>query len=141
MKDKVLYWFTITTLLMALGSIVFFFFFQLYPFEVVKLREFKTLQNEAKRNEPIKVAILFDKYLSFNANTQWSLVCHDGFTLGFPRESVYRDVGAKHIYTYLMVPEFAPLDECRVEIVLDYRITPMRTIKYIWQSNNFRVVE
>ena len=85
MKSNILYWFSIGTLLTALGAIVFFFTLQLYPFKVVELEELKVLSKEAKRDEPIKVSIKFEKYHQYSATSQWSLVCKDGFTIGCPR--------------------------------------------------------
>lgn len=140
MKDKLFFYFSLATLGTAFIVILYLFYLQLYPFKVVELKRFEVLSSQAKRDQPIKAHIEFDKYLQYSAVTQWSLICDDGFSIGFPRESVYREVGDKKVITYLVIPSFAPLTSCKVQIVLDYTITPFRSIKYVWKSNSFQVV-
>lgn len=140
MKEKLLYYMSFVTILIAMIGMVYFIYLQLYPFKVVELKEFKVFNTEVKAGSPAKVLVVFKKNNPFTSETQWNLICDKNGDFPIPRENIYRDVGKNNVMTYIVVPSFIEHGTCKLSIILRYYPTPLRIIPYIWESNNFQVV-
>jgi len=138
MKNRLLYIASCVILALAIGFLMYFYYLQFYPFEIVRLHTFESQQQQVVAGEPIKIKIKFEKFMDYEATIKWSLI--DGFVYGIPRESVFRGTGENEVYTYFIIPSTTPSGEYQLQAQLSYKISPFRTIHYVWKTNRFEVI-
>jgi hypothetical protein len=85
MKEKLLYYMSFVTILIAMIGMVYFIYLQLYPFKVVELKEFKVFNTEVKAGSPAKVLVVFKKNNPFTSETQWNLICDKNGDLSYSK--------------------------------------------------------
>jgi len=138
---KIMYHLGMISIAIAFFLLTYYMYLSFYPIEVVRLNEpIITKEQQVSPGDLLTVPLNFTKLRDIPASDiQWSLV--DGIFYAIPSGKVYREGGDHEILRQIEIPKVVAPGTYHAEISIKYQITPLRTITYLWKSNQFEVVE
>lgn len=129
------------TLLMAIGFGFLILFWLFYPYQPVVLNHPPTIMNENKQvkaGELVEIHLDFDKKMNVTPTTTWYLI--NGYVLELAETSVVRPLGVNQTSAFKLIPISTFVGTHRVQIQLEYKVNPIRTIEYTWVTDEFEVI-
>lgn len=139
--NKLLYWFSVHTIILSFFMLLYIGYLLLYPFEPVVLHTnpFKIEKKEYKAGEYLTYTISYTKKMAVAPKIKFFLV--DGVIFPLSEKGVSRPVGTRTNTQLLKLPDSMPSGKYLLQIDLEYQVNPLRTIYYSWQSEQFEIKE
>jgi hypothetical protein len=128
---------TYFTLVLTSSFILYLFYLSFWPFNIVTLHEFTTVEKTIKRGEDLHYNLKFTKYVDAPSNIKYFLV--DGVVLRLEADSTYRQTGSHSAYISRKIPTTINGGRYKLRIEIMYEIAPWRHITYTWESNDFLI--
>lgn len=126
------------TLILTSALIAYLFYLSLWPMEIVRLKDFHMESNLVKRGEMFSYYLDFEKLKDYKSETRYYLV--DGIIIRLEEKGVQRKPSTYKIISSRQTPKTINPGIYKMRIELDYRILPWRTITYVWESNQFKIL-
>lgn len=114
-----------------------------WPLNIVELSSFEVKDSVVRKGEHAQFVLSFNKRLDYKPEVSWYLV--DGTVIKLNEGSVRRPVGQQIYNREIFIPDSnnIPADRTyRLQADISYPIlNGLRTVNYIWTSNEFTVVD
>lgn len=143
---KIFYVLGMTSIIMALAGISYFFYLVIYPYEIPQVINPLPLTNggEYKRGEEFSFYVTYVKKHSIPAVATRTIQCDDGnlvtltdFTTNLPVTTTPKTI----ISNPTTIPMKTSLGICKMVMVVTYRFNPIREIAITYETEPFKVIE
>lgn len=135
------------TILLAIGLLLLFFYWTLYPYHIIDFKLPIAVQNEnheVVRGDKLYLEVNYTKYLQVNGHGESFIICDDGnlVTVVPPRAvGVQFPLGVHTIDFDMTVPMKTSLGTCHFESIINYEVNPFRKIPIEIYTEDFEVIE
>jgi hypothetical protein len=142
MKDKIAYYVSVTTLILAITMLLYFAYLMFYP---IKINynfpdNYSTLKSQYRQGEVFTYRIHYIKYVSYPATAIRSFV--DGIAFTLPTIQTNHPMGEQNfIANNVTIPNCLPPGKYTFHATVIFKINAFRDIVIYMKSNEFTVIE
>lgn len=137
--QKIIYYFSIHVVFIALGLIIAVGFMLLYPVKVIEFKDLEVLNTEVKAGEVLEIKMNICKYHPYPATL--TPVYIDGVIYSAPSYQSNIDVGCTEFVSHSnIVPHSLPAGEYYMKFTATYQVNRLRQISESFETNKFIVV-
>jgi hypothetical protein len=146
-REKIMFWVSIVTLLLAGGIMIVLFVWALFPYNVIDFTLPVTVKNEdrlVERGGTLHLETTYNKHLQVNGHGESFILCEDGnlVTVLPPRAAGVAFPLGEHTFEFDMtVPEKTSLGVCHFESIIQYDVNPIRKVPYTIYTEDFEVTD
>lgn len=142
--NKLFYYLGMLSIFMLIGIIGFVMFLAFYPFKVVDVVSPYPVLNEnktVKRGTDVYYLVEYEKFMQVRAESTWFIVCQDGNLVTLAPTYTNFPVGKKTVTRSMTVPMKTSLGKCKMVQTIEFKVNPLQTQTFNFESEEFTVVE
>jgi len=142
MKDKILYWLAIGTILLTMGTIFYVFYLLFYPFKTFEVLNspFPLVKKELKRGEAILYRTSFCRYTDISATIIQQIINETIISLPIIQAESPKGCFEK-IISNIKVPSEISSGKAYLNITFVFKVNPLRDIIYTARTEEFTVID
>lgn len=138
---KIVSWATIVS---GLFLCLYLGFLLTYPFQVSEVDQPFRVLNKDKQIKPGQTLVLgvgITKYMDVSASITQHLICDDSRVVSMPTRNSSLPIGSHRVTVAVPIPTDTPKGECRYVAGYDFKISGIRSIYRLLQSEQFYVTD
>ena len=143
MKNKLFYWVSIGTLLLALGTLITFMYWKVYPYTIDDFITFNVpplqlVTKEVRRGEALRWNVDVTHHTK-GIKVDVVRQIEDGYIINFPTVA-YVTTGERQVFVNsIVIPDYAIPGKYRLRATSIWHVNPIRTITFPLVSEEFIV--
>ena len=139
--NKIIQAISYLTIIFALGAVVLFIFWGLYPYNPIEFNQpHKIITKEVARGEHLIYEVDYCKNMTILPTITKTFV--DGIIYAIPEiVAVDREVGCGVQQVSMYVPKALPTGEFYIKIIYHYQVNPIRKIDVITNTEKFTITK